>query len=101
MRAKSGRFVQQIAEDIADLARELVPVDTGALQASIEATKVEAYHWEVTAGDEAADYATYVEHGTTRMAAQPFLTPAADAHKERYFRGVAQLVNESAQEASG
>lgn len=96
LRSKAGRFVQELAEDIADLAQQLAPVDTGALKASIEPNKIDAYHWEVTAGNEAVDYAGFVENGTTRAPSQPFLTPAADAHKERYFAGIRRILNEAA-----
>jgi len=98
LRAKAGRFLQELAEDIAYLSIQLVPVDTGNLQASIEANKVGPYQWEVTAGNEDVDYAGYVENGTTRAPAQPFLTPAVEAHKERYRAGIARIINEAASE---
>ncbi len=31
-----------------------------------------------------ADYALYVEFGTSRMAAQPFLRPALDANQDKF-----------------
>ena len=59
-------------EAVADEARAMCPVDTGALRNSIA----------VSAGNDGAeisadaDYAAYVEFGTWKMAAQPFLVPA-------------------------
>lgn len=80
LRAATGRGVQRAAEHVADLARQLTPVDTGALRASI---RVEAGPSEtsraVVAGGSGVDYAVFVEYGTSRMAAQPFMTPAAKA----------------------
>jgi HK97 gp10 family phage protein len=71
---------------IVDLAKQLCPVDTGALRASI---RLEPDSPELTmtvkAGGGAVDYAAFIEYGTSRSAAQPFLTPAARAisvHKE-------------------
>ena len=58
------------------------PVDTGNLRGSIT--------HEVDAGDNAVyigtdvEYAPYVELGTSRQKAQPFLRPAASEHGARY-----------------
>lgn len=58
------------------------PVDTGNLRASIT--------HEVDAGDDAVyigtnvEYAPYVELGTSRQKAQPFLRPAATEHSDQY-----------------
>lgn len=70
--------VNRGASLIADLARQLVPVDTGALQGSIQVedgpTPVSR---TVVAGDSTVDYAAFVEYGTQRAPAQPYMTPAA------------------------
>ena len=63
------------AEVVAENARAICPVDTGTLRASI-GTSVSGNTAQVYAG---ADYAVYVEMGTYKMAAQPFLTPALAA----------------------
>jgi len=57
-------------------AKELAPQKTGRLKRSIKASKVSNNHWKVEAN---TDYATYVELGTSRMRAQPFLRPALNA----------------------
>lgn len=64
--------MQSAGELVANSARASCPVDTGALQASITSS---------AAGNSAvigagASYAAYVEFGTCKMAAQPFLVPA-------------------------
>ena len=60
------------AEAVADTARGMCPVDTGTLKGSIDVSG-NGNSAEVFAE---ADYAVYVEFGTYKMAAQPFLAPA-------------------------
>jgi len=95
-RAKLGLLVRKTALDIEELARELVPVDTGALKASIEAQQESPYRWVVTAGNEAVDYAEYVENGTTRQPPQPYLTPAADEMRGPFLEKVGVILREAA-----
>ena len=72
----TGKGVRAAAEAIAQEARRRVPVDTGALQRSIIAAPGSStLEWTVRSGDR-LDYASYVEYGTARMAAQPYMTPA-------------------------
>ena len=68
----AGVFLDDILNRIADDARLIVPIDTGALRASIRTTRDGLTG---TVGSD-LDYASYVEEGTSRMAAQPFLSPA-------------------------
>lgn len=63
------------AEAVADCARGLCPVDTGRLQASIS-TAASGDGAVVYAGE---DYGIFVEFGTYKAAAQPFLAPALTA----------------------
>ena len=69
-----GRGAEAHAEAVAELARELVPVDTGELQSSIhvEDGALPASRRVVAS----AAHAPHVEYGTVHMAAQPFMTPA-------------------------
>ena len=60
------------AADVKALARELVPVRTGHLRSSIYAKINE---WVAQIGAEAT-YALFVELGTRRMQARPYLYPA-------------------------
>lgn len=77
---------KKVADRIAVTARSLAPVDTGALRGSIESVSVErGYSADVIAG---AEYAAYVEYGTYKMAAQPFLTPAVDQHAAEFLAEV-------------
>jgi HK97 gp10 family phage protein len=83
--AKITEAVLQAMDETADAAKsaaqERCPVDTGRLRDSIDAIV------DQSGGSQrrrltlfaAAPYALYVELGTSRMAAQPFLRPAMDA----------------------
>ncbi|MDQ3760977.1 MAG: HK97 gp10 family phage protein [Actinomycetota bacterium] len=68
------RMLASLASDIVDDAQRAAPVDTGELRDSIHAQPVQGRTVRIVA---AADHATYVELGTSRMNAQPFLRPAA------------------------
>lgn len=70
IQAEAARVVAQVVDEIAEDARRLAPVDTGALRSSISA---EPSTGRVTAS---SDHAAYVELGTRHMRAQPFLRPA-------------------------
>lgn len=78
--AAAARGVSRAADFMVDLARQLVPVDTGALRQSI---RREPRQPDLTvivkAGGGGVGYAKYVEYGTSRSPAQPYMTPAARA----------------------
>jgi HK97 gp10 family phage protein len=67
------RILAKTAFDTESLAKVYAPVDTGNLMNSIAADKVRDMTWRVTAN---AEYAIYVELGTRRMDAVPYLEPA-------------------------
>jgi len=67
------KIIKKTAFDTETLAKIYAPVDTGNLMNSISADRVREMTWRVTAN---ADYAIYVEMGTRRKSAQPFLEPA-------------------------
>lgn len=65
-------------------AKRLCPVDTGRLRNSITHTvdiKGEAAYIGTN-----VEYAPYVELGTSRQKAQPYLKPAAQDHADEYKR---------------
>lgn len=77
---------------MADGARQLCSVDTGDLKASISARSqaaADGAEGEVSAG---AAHAVYVELGTSRMAARPFLLPACQAERGALLAAVARAV---------
>lgn len=77
-----GAALEEIGLLAENYAAKRCPVDTGNLRGSIT--------YEVDAGDNAVyigtnvEYAPYVELGTSRQKAQPFLRPAASEHGAQY-----------------
>lgn len=65
-----------------EIATDLVPVDTGYLQASIGASTDGGSYAEFWAD---AEYAQYVEYGTYKMGAQPYFQPALDQALEVFI----------------
>ncbi len=63
------KSVFKIVED----AKKNVPVDTGKLKQSITPEKINPLAWIIEAFE---SYASFVEFGTVKMSAQPFLYPA-------------------------
>lgn len=77
-----GAALEEIGLLAENYAARRCPVDTGNLRGSIT--------YEVDAGGNAVyigtnvEYAPYVELGTSRQKAQPFLRPAASEHGAQY-----------------
>lgn len=74
---KAGkRLVKKAASGVQRRAMRTVPVDTGNLKRSILVDVADdGKSATVTA---TADYAAYVEYGTRKMSARPFMRPAAE-----------------------
>lgn len=81
---KLSRGVAQGGELVKSDARSLAPVDTGYLRQSIHA-HTEGLRCEVGAG---ASYSMYVELGTYKMRARPFLFPALANNKESILQKI-------------
>lgn len=76
----AGPLLSDLGNDVADVMRELVPVDTGAMRAGIAVGDLDDDHVEIVVsrdvpGDD-PKVPIYVERGTSKMAAQPFMRPA-------------------------
>jgi HK97 gp10 family phage protein len=89
MEAKAEVVVAKAAMDIQAHAQGRAPVDTGTLKNSIQATRMGTAHWRVVVG---ADYGLYVEYGTYRMAAQPFLRPAIESVRPMFLAALKAMV---------
>jgi HK97 gp10 family phage protein len=79
-------------------AKNKVPVDTGNLKGSISHSDLRTVGSTGTIGGEfgpTAEYGPYVEHGTSRMAPQPFMGPAADLITPSFEQAMAQLGEEA------
>ena len=68
----SRKEQNRIGRRIRDVAKELVPIDTGELQASIKSNRVGG---DVVVSTNTG-YGGYVELGTVKQRAQPFIRPA-------------------------
>ena len=80
LKSAFARALERIGLQAEGYAKDLCPVDTGNLRNSITHTsdgKAAYIGTNVT-------YGKYVELGTVKMAAQPFLRPAAADHGETY-----------------
>lgn len=90
--AAIDRGARAYAEAVKDLASQLAPYDTGALRESIHIEPGDTRaSYQVVAG---VPYARWVEFGTHRAPAQPFLTPAVQHVRPLPFfaREIAALV---------
>lgn len=77
-RARALEAVGLLAEGYAKM---LCPVDTGNLRNSITHDRG-GEDFEVVGTN--VEYAPYVEYGTSRMKAQPYIKPAVEEHAEEY-----------------
>ena len=83
------------ADNVKNLAQQLVPVRTGYLQSTIYAKIRE---WVAEIGAE-SHYAVFVEFGTRYVRARPFLYPAIQEHLPRLERIVCDALKAAKVEA--
>jgi HK97 gp10 family phage protein len=76
----SNRYARRVADEVRDDMERLAAVDTGLMKASISVEAVGDTTY-ITVGDNGAFYWSYVEWGTSRMKAQPFIRPALDRRR--------------------
>lgn len=87
--------VRKTAKDVEHTAKLLAPVDTGNLKSSIGTSDLRAMGTSGSIEAEVratANYAVYQELGTSRMAAQPFMGPAADKHSPAFEAAMAEVM---------
>ena len=65
--------VERIAYSVEAEAKRICPVDTGRLRASIHSMRIKKGAYYVGTN---VEYAPFVEYGTKKMRAQPYLRPA-------------------------
>ncbi len=95
-------WTKEIAFRLAERAKEIVPVRTGHLLASINAIFGEDAEDPDSDGSPQAfelvqvvadtPYASFVEFGTSKMAAQPFLGLAAEELEPEFLSGVDSIL---------
>lgn len=90
-----GSLNRVVASRVVQIAQRLVPVDTGRMWGSIKPVFTEQglrfyVHFDPAdfEKDGVAYYPPFVEFGTSRMAAQPSLTPAWAHERASYKRGI-------------
>lgn len=76
LEVRSEAGLRRLAIDVQNRARQLAPVDTGRLRSSIVHTPGRDSHGAFVDVGSNVVYAAFVEFGTSRGRAQPFLRPA-------------------------
>ena len=79
LRHRRERATEAIGLYVEGEAKLLTPVDTGNLRSSISHKSDD----EKAVIGTNTDYSEFVEKGTSRQKAQPFLTPAAENNKDK------------------
>jgi HK97 gp10 family phage protein len=87
-----GGIVEETAALIEGLAKTKAPVRTGALRNSIQSERTGEREAVVRVG---VDYGIYQEFGTSKMAAHPYLMPAAEEAKPRFEERMRDAVREA------
>ena len=80
LRELAGAALEGIAQRAETYAKARCPVDTGRLQGSLTHVREDLTAWVGSP----VDYAAYVELGTSKAKAQPYLGPAVYEHTEEY-----------------
>lgn len=84
----TNRELDLSSKRIERMAKTKVPVDTGALKNSIFSAKAGELTYKVTAPQH---YAVYVEKGTRRMRAQPYLQPSLDTERPKLISNLRKI----------
>lgn len=90
LKPRGAAIVKKAAFDVEGGAKDRAPVKTGFLKNSI-ATEFENGGLQATIGP-AAEYGIYVELGTKRMRARPYLKPAFERVRAGFIRAWESLV---------
>lgn len=88
LRPRAAAVIAGAAFEVESATKRLAPVDTGALRNSIAAMQKGELLWWVEVG---VEYGRFVEFGTSRMRAQPFLVPGVEQVRPRFEAQWAEL----------
>lgn len=86
----ASKAIRKTALDIEGDAKTRAPVDTGALRNSIGVTMNGPLAAEI---GPTVHYAAYLEFGTYKMAARPFMGPAFDARSPGLEKALGQIAD--------
>jgi len=89
--------VKEGAQEIEKTAKELAPVDTGALRRSIRVRALNGSYNQgaiISAGSDSVNYAIFQEFGTSLQSGTPFMIPAFLRHEKEIWRKVEKYVND-------
>ena len=87
VRSKGVDAINVTSFAIAQRAKSLVRVDSGDLQRSIEAKRtVTSLSGGIGINTKSTYYWWFLEFGTVKMAARPFVRPAAEAEQDAYIQ---------------
>lgn len=89
LRPQLSQVVDKTGFDLEAREKELAAVDTGFMRNSIQYEKTGDLSGVVAVG---AEYAPYVNYGTSRSPAQPFVEPAVDAVRPGFEAAVKQVI---------
>ena len=94
---KAQIVVRKSIRDVTSLGQRGAPVDTGFLRSSITHSDLRTTGStgviEAESGP-TANYGGFVENGTSRMAPQPYMAPAASAVEPGFIQAIEQLGGE-------
>lgn len=88
LEGRGEQIVSETVEDIRETARAMAPVDTGELRDSIGGDVAGLTGYVIAT----ADHAAYLEHGTSRQPAQPYMRPAMDRAEPSFSQKAADLL---------
>ena len=84
-RANVDKAIEKAAFDTEAHAKARAPVDTGLLRNSINHRRRGEAFFEV---ESPVHYSVFQEYGTSRMVAQPYMTPAVEVVKPSLIRAI-------------
>lgn len=88
LREAAAREVMRAAHEVEAEAKRRVPVDTGALRNSIQTWRVNDLRARIAPHME---YAAYVEFGTRKQRAKPYMVPAAEYIRPKFVEAMRRL----------
>jgi len=87
---EAREVIRKTTFDVEARAKQLVPVDTGLLRNSIQSEFESDLVGIVFTNTK---YAPFVEYGTSRMSAQPYMTPALESQRSPFIRALQTIGN--------